>query len=125
MSSVQDTIFDTIATDARIERDTISLDSTLTDLGIDSLEAIEIVFNLEERFKITFPDRDPSFDTGTVRGLVDAVERLLAEQAEKGQQAQAAAPESTTAAIQAAAVEPAVVEPAVLEPAAIDPANKP
>jgi len=80
MSSVQDTIFDTIASDARIPRETISLDSTLADLGIDSLEAIEIVFNLEERFKISFPDRDPSFDTGTVRGLVDAVERLLAEQ---------------------------------------------
>ena len=81
MSSVQDTIFDTIASDARIPRENISLDSTLVDLGIDSLEAIEIVFNLEERFKISFPDRDPSFDTGTVRGLVDAVERLLAEQA--------------------------------------------
>ena len=80
MSNVQDTIFDTIASDARIPKETISLDSTLTDLGIDSLEAIEIVFNLEERFKISFPDRDPSFDTGTVRGLVDAVERLLAEQ---------------------------------------------
>jgi acyl carrier protein len=81
MNNVQDVIFDTIASDARIPKENISLDSTLADLGIDSLEAIEIVFNLEERFKISFPDRDPSFDTGTVRGLVDAVERLLAEQA--------------------------------------------
>ena len=81
MSNVQDVIFETIASDARIPKENISLESTLTDLGIDSLEAIEIVFNLEERFKISFPDRDPSFDTGTVRGLVDAVERLLAEQA--------------------------------------------
>ena len=61
------------ASDARIPQETISLDSTLTDLGIDSLEAIEIVFNLEERFKISFPDRDPSFDTGTVRGPVNTL----------------------------------------------------
>ena len=88
MSNVQDVIFETIASDARIPKESISMDSTLTDLGIDSLEAIEIVFNLEERFKISFPDRDPSFDTGTVRGLVDAVERLLAEQA--------AAPDAST-----------------------------
>ena len=81
MSELQDAIFKIIASDARIPQETISLDSTLTDLGIDSLEAIEIVFNLEERFKISFPDRDPSFDTGTVRGLVEAVDRLLAEQA--------------------------------------------
>ncbi len=100
MSSVQDTIFDTIASDARIPREKVTLDSTLVDLGIDSLEAIEIVFNLEERFKISFPDRDPSFDTGTVRGLVDAVERLLAEQAEKLQQVAAAAPEPAAAAVE-------------------------
>ena len=87
MSNVQDVIFETIASDARIPKENISLESTLTDLGIDSLEAIEIVFNLEERFKISFPDRDPSFDTGTVRGLVDAVERLLAEQAAASGQA--------------------------------------
>jgi acyl carrier protein len=100
MSDVQGVIFDTIASDARIPRENISLDSTLADLGIDSLEAIEIVFNLEERFKISFPDRDPSFDTGTVRGLVDAVERLLA--------GQAAGPGETTPAVEAAAPEAGV-----------------
>lgn len=110
MSSVQDVIFDTIASDARIPRENITLDSTLTDLGIDSLEAIEIVFNLEERFKIGFPDRDPSFDTGTVRGLVNAVERLLAEQAEKNQQGDAATPEPVLAAVAPAATASAVIE---------------
>ena len=103
MSSVQDVIFDTIASDARIPRENITLDSTLTDLGIDSLEAIEIVFNLEERFKIGFPDRDPSFDTGTVRGLVDAVERLLAEQTAKNQHGAAATPDPVLAAVYPAA----------------------
>jgi len=117
MSSVQDVIFDTIASDARIPRENITLDSTLTDLGIDSLEAIEIVFNLEERFKIGFPDRDPSFDTGTVRGLVDAVERLLAEQAEKTEQVEAVADQQPAAPAQAAvAAEPIV---------ALEPVGKP
>ncbi len=105
MSELQDAIFKIIASDARIPQETISLDSTLTDLGIDSLEAIEIVFNLEERFKISFPDRDPSFDTGTVRGLVEAVERLLAEPAATPAAGEAAAPVETNAPAVAAAGE--------------------
>jgi len=52
--------------------------SNLTDLGIDSLEAIEIIFDIEEHFDVTLPDRDPNFDTGSVQGLVNAVESALA-----------------------------------------------
>jgi acyl carrier protein len=55
--------------------------SNLTDLGIDSLEAIEIIFDIEEHFDVTLPDRDPNFDTGSVQGLVNAVESALAAKA--------------------------------------------
>ena len=41
-------------------------------------------------YKITLPDRDPNFDTESVRGLVEAVDKLLAEK-------QAAAPSATQA----------------------------
>jgi acyl carrier protein len=56
----------------------IQPDSRLEDLGIDSLTAIEIIFEIEEAFDVTLPDRDPDFDTGCVQGLVDVVERTLA-----------------------------------------------
>ena len=52
--------------------------STLTDLGIDSLGAIEIIFDIEEHFNLTLPDRDPNFDTGSVQGLITAVDAALA-----------------------------------------------
>jgi acyl carrier protein len=81
MSSVQDTIFDIIAKEANIDIGKITLDSTLKDLEIQSLDAVQIIFELEDHYKITLPDRDPNFDTESVRGLVDAVEKLVAAKA--------------------------------------------
>jgi len=79
MSSVQETIFDIISKEAGIDLNKITLDSTLKDLEIQSLDAVQIIFEIEDRFKITLPDRDPNFDTDSVKGLVNAVEKLLAE----------------------------------------------
>jgi len=79
MSSVQETIFAIISKEAGIDLGKISLDSTLKELEIQSLDAVQIIFEIEDHYKITLPDRDPNFDTESVRGLVDAVERLVAE----------------------------------------------
>jgi acyl carrier protein len=87
MSSVQETIFSIISKEAGIDLGKISLDSTLKDLEIQSLDAVQIIFEIEDHYKITMPDRDPNFDTESVKGLVDAVERLVAEK-----QSAAAAP---------------------------------
>jgi acyl carrier protein len=79
MSDVQDTIFGIISKEAGIDIGKISLDSTLKDLEIQSLDAVQIIFEIEDHFKITLPDRDPNFDTESVKGLVEAVEKLIAE----------------------------------------------
>jgi acyl carrier protein len=79
MSQVQDTVFGIIAKEANIDVSRITLDSTLKELDIQSLDAVQIIFEIEDHFKITLPDRDPNFDTESVKGLVDAVEKLVAE----------------------------------------------
>jgi acyl carrier protein len=83
MSSVQDTIFDIIAKESGIDRAKITPEATLKDLDIQSLDAVQILFEIEDHFKITMPDRDPNFDTESVKGLVETVEKLLAEQPAK------------------------------------------
>jgi acyl carrier protein len=83
MSQVQDTIFDIIAKEAGIDRTKITPEATLKDLEIQSLDAVQILFEIEDHFKITMPDRDPNFDTESVKGLVETVEKLLAEQSAK------------------------------------------
>ncbi len=77
---VQQTVFGIIAKEANIDVSKITPDSTLKDLEIQSLDAIQIIFEIEDHYKIQMPDRDPNFDTESVRGLVDTVKQLLAQQ---------------------------------------------
>lgn len=81
MSSVQDTVFSIISKEAGIDIARIKPESTLKELEIQSLDAVQIIFEIEDHYKITLPDRDPNVDTESVQGLVDAVDRLLAEKA--------------------------------------------
>ena len=79
--SVADTIYDIIAKEAGIDRGKITAEATLKDLEIQSLDAVQILFEIEDHFKIAMPDRDPNFDTESVKGLVSTVEKLLADKA--------------------------------------------
>lgn len=80
--SVQEQIFEIIAQHGKIDVAQIKPESTLKDLNIASLEAIEMIFDIEEHFDITLPDRDPNFDTDSAQGLIDAVESALAAKAD-------------------------------------------
>ena len=80
--TVQPQVFEIIAKQAKIDVATIKPESTLKDLGIASLEAIEVIFDIEEHFNITFPDQQgANFDTDTAQSLVDAVQKALDEKA--------------------------------------------
>ncbi len=87
-ATVQQQVFEIIADQGKIDIDTITTESTLSDLGIASLEAIEIIFEIEEHFDITLPDQDTDFDTGAVHGLLDAVNAAIAAKAEATTDAQ-------------------------------------
>lgn len=78
MSNVQQETFEIIAKQAKIEIDTIKPESTLKELGVASLDAIEVIFDMEEHFDVQLPNEDADFDNGTVGQLVAAVERQIA-----------------------------------------------
>ncbi len=79
--SIQQDIYKIIASNTSVDPATITPESKLQDLGVDSLEAIEILFEVEEHFDIHMPDRDPNFDTTSVQGLIDTVQATLAAKA--------------------------------------------
>ena len=62
----------------------VTLDSTLEDLGFDSLDIAEIFFDIEESFDITIPQNSgkQSIDLGvkTVQDLVAKVATLVASE---------------------------------------------
>lgn len=60
----------------------ISLDRPLRELGLNSLRAVDLLIDLEDRFGIAFPDEaltDENFASG--RSLMTLLERLLASEA--------------------------------------------
>ena len=84
--TTQQELFDIIAKQAKIDVAIIKPESTLKDLGIASLEAIELIFDIEEHFNITFPDQQgANFDSDTAQSLVDAVQKALDEKAAAGE----------------------------------------
>jgi acyl carrier protein len=50
---------------------------SLEDLGFDSLDALNILFGIEEEFQITVPDEDAR-SARTIRSLTDTVQEILA-----------------------------------------------
>jgi acyl carrier protein len=82
-ATIEDDVRRIIATEMDMDPSRITRESTLKALEIPSLDAIEIIFKLEEHFDVTLPDRDPNFDTDSVGGLIEAVEQALAAKAQK------------------------------------------
>ena len=76
-SSVQEQIFAIVAEQAKLDMASIRHESTLKDLGVASLDAIEIIFEIEEKFDVTLSDADADLKSDTVQGLVTAVQREL------------------------------------------------
>lgn len=84
--TIQQQVFEIIAKQAKIEVNIIKPESTLKDLGIESLEAIEVIFDIEEHFNINFPDQQgANFDSDTAQSLVDAVQKALDDKAAAGE----------------------------------------
>jgi acyl carrier protein len=80
--NVHSTVIQSIARTAGIDPDTLSPDATLRDLGIASLDALELLFELEEKFDLQLKDEDLDLGTATVATLVAALERALARKAQ-------------------------------------------
>ncbi len=84
--SVEDRIRAILAEQAVLDLADVKSDSTLEDLGIDSLGLVESIFAIEEAFDITVPfnANEPSasdFDISSVAAIVAAVETLVAQKA--------------------------------------------
>jgi acyl carrier protein len=73
---VAEKVIEIIAREQHLEPDAIKLDSSFEELGIDSLDGVNILFALEEEFKIDIPDSVAQNMRG-VRQVVDSLTRVL------------------------------------------------
>lgn len=73
-----------IAEQAMVEPDTIKPETTVDDLGLDSLALVEVVFGIEEAFDVSVPynANDPAesdFKLGNFGEIVAGVKGLIAD----------------------------------------------
>ena len=83
--TVKDKVIEIIAEQGLLEKSAVTLTSTLTDLGIDSMAIVESIFAIEEEFDIIVPfnanvPETSDFDVSSVGSIVRSVENLVAEQ---------------------------------------------
>ncbi len=65
-----------IAREQRLPEDTISPESTFEELKIDSLDGVNIVFALEEKYNLTIPD-EIAREMRSVGQVIDALRQQL------------------------------------------------
>jgi len=67
-----------IAATQRINPEKVTIDSSFQELGIDSMDGINILFALENEFDITIPDEQAK-QIRSIREMVEGIQKLVAE----------------------------------------------
>jgi acyl carrier protein len=104
--TVEERVIRVFADFKKVSPEEITMDTTFDELGFDSLDGLNLVFELEEEFDLTIPD-DRVADMRGVRQAVEGIEALLAAKAKgvdvaspvdefKKQQAEVKPAQSTT-----------------------------
>lgn len=81
MSDVASDVIAIIAKKKRVNKPNVELSDRLDDLGLESLDAVELIFDLEEKFDIQIPfnanasDLLTNFDT--VGDVINSIEKLV------------------------------------------------
>lgn len=80
--TIQDTVVKILAEKALLKPGDVKLDFSISDLGLDSLGIVEIIFALEEQFNIeidiNFNNVNSSdFDISTVQEIIKSIEKIL------------------------------------------------
>ena len=81
MNNVESEIFEIIAEKAAVGLENITSNASLNELEIESLDIVEIIFAIEEKFDIHVPfnANDQELEFNTVGDVVTAVEKLIRE----------------------------------------------
>lgn len=120
--TVEERVIKVFAEFKKISPDEIKPDSTFEELGLDSLDGLNLIFELEEEFDITVPD-DKVQEMKSIKEVVEGVQYLIdnpydaSAEAQKMMEREIEARKASAAAKEAAAEETADAPAEPEEPA--------
>jgi acyl carrier protein len=74
--NIEDKVIEIITREQHLQPGVVKADSTFEELGIDSLDGVNILFALEEEFKIDIPD-SVAQNMKSVQQVVDSLTRVI------------------------------------------------
>jgi acyl carrier protein len=74
--NIEAKVIEIVTREQHLDPGTVKPDSTFAELGIDSLDGVNILFALEQEFKIDIPDSIAQ-NMRSVRQVVDALTRVI------------------------------------------------
>ena len=81
MTDVVNRVKDISAEECAVDRAALLDDAKLEDVGISSVDMVQVMFAIEEAFGISIEQEDMSLDIETVGEVTSAIQRLVADQA--------------------------------------------
>ncbi|MEO1192271.1 MAG: phosphopantetheine-binding protein [Pseudomonadota bacterium] len=82
MTDIESQVLDIVAKECRLDRDSLTLDSKIEDLNIQSVDLMQTIFQIEEAFDIYVPQEGDDFQLTTLKDVTDAVSKLVSEKTE-------------------------------------------
>lgn len=80
MSSIFETVQEILADKYSVAKESITPESTLESLGLDSLDLIELMFEVEDAFNIRVPqEAGTALKAATVQDIVDNIQKLVSQ----------------------------------------------
>ena len=80
MTSIFEGVRKILADKYSVEEESVTPESTLKDLGLDSLDLVELIFEVEDVFDIRVPqDAGTELLTATVQDIVDDIQKLAGQ----------------------------------------------
>ena len=86
---VQARVLGIIADNQKKDLSLVTIDSSFEELGIDSMDAVNIVFAIENEFSVNVPDEEMK-NIRSVRDIVEGVQKLVAAKPPTGPEKAAA-----------------------------------
>ena len=74
--SIQDRVLKVIATSKRVPLETLNIDSSFETLGIDSLDRLNILFDLESEFDIEINDEEAK-QVQNIHEMIQGISHLV------------------------------------------------
>ena len=81
MTDVAERVKDILAEECAVDRAALQDDARLEDVGISSVDMVQVIFAIEESFGISIGEDDMGLSLETVGEVTSAIQRVVADQA--------------------------------------------